>query len=635
MILDSKSTNDWSIGAALVSTIGRLTRKIPPASRAAYLEWLAGGRSAPNTPIGYVFLFFYGLERRVLVDSKFLPQAAAAMPWIRNELMRLLGLYGATSNSFRSYATDLLGAISILRPDLSEGSTDEPVGRPWEPAVSLRVRIGAVGAAGTSLPGASALEWLRSAPEVSLRTPATRCPDEFGRLFLVRYREAHGEGITIRPPRKRLTAHYRPASASFGGPVALSIADLPDVAGLTQPVNGLRTIGDACTEELAAYSRWLGRNPGEQGSPAAAALLPAELIDTAQGELLTTIRRWLSEQLDGTDMSVVKAEDLLRHWPRASGWQPMKAECVSLAQLLGKLAVGLEPDVRFDGPVLAPGSVAVLFRLGDGAVSGAPTSGYAGAMVVARLGMTIAAADGNVSEVELERLDQHLSTSMALTPAERIRLRAHLEWLGRAAPPLSGLKKRVAELQLAQREELGDFIVAVAGSDGQIGPAEVTSLGKLFRLLGFDPETVFGKVHAFATGGAGSDTPVAPAQTGQSTELTLDMERVTSTLDNTAAVAQLLGGVFIDDEPSQVSVAAMAPALRGLDPAHSALVRELRGRSSIERSEFEVLARGLGLLPDGALDTVNDAAFDRVGGALTEGDDPIEIDTVALEEMLA
>jgi uncharacterized tellurite resistance protein B-like protein len=448
---------------------------IPPASRAAYLEWLIGGRAAPNTPIGYVFLFFYGLERRVLIDSRFLPDATAEIPWIRGELMRLRSLYGATSNSFRSYVSDLLGAISVLRPDLSDGSTDAPASRPWELPLSLRARIGAVVAAGKPLPGALALEWLRSAPEVSLRTPATRCPYEFGRLFLARYAETFGEGITIRAPRKRLSAHYRPASASFGGPVALSIADLPDVAGLTQPVNSLRTIGDGCTEELAAYSRWLGRNPGEQGSPAAAALLPAELIDDSQGELLTTIRQWLSEQLDGNDYAVVRAEDLLRHWPRASGWQPMKAECVSLAQLLGKLGVGLEPDVRFDGPVLAPGSVAVLYRLGDGPISGAPTSAYVAAMVVARLGMTIAAADGIISGVERDRLDQQLSTSITLTPAERIRLRAHLEWLGHAAPPMSGLKKRVAELRLAEREALGDFIVAVACADGQVGPAEVTS----------------------------------------------------------------------------------------------------------------------------------------------------------------
>ena len=40
-------------------------RRITPQSRAAYIEWLASDRSNPETYIGYVFIYFYGLERRL------------------------------------------------------------------------------------------------------------------------------------------------------------------------------------------------------------------------------------------------------------------------------------------------------------------------------------------------------------------------------------------------------------------------------------------------------------------------------------------------------------------------------------------------------------------------------------------
>ena len=43
---------------------------IPADCRAAYLHWLLDGRYAPGAYIGYVFLYFYGLERRLLVDSQ-------------------------------------------------------------------------------------------------------------------------------------------------------------------------------------------------------------------------------------------------------------------------------------------------------------------------------------------------------------------------------------------------------------------------------------------------------------------------------------------------------------------------------------------------------------------------------------
>jgi hypothetical protein len=42
----------------------------------------------------------------------------------------------------------------------------------------------------------------------------------------------------------------------------------------------------------------------------------------------------------------------------------------------------------------------------------------------------------------------------------------------------------------------------------------------------------------------------------------------------------------------------------------------------------------LGLLPDGALETLNEAAFEAVGEPVCEGSDPIEINRDAIEEML-
>ena len=42
---------------------------LTPEGRGAFLNWLSGKRTDPETPLGYVFIYFYGLERRVTVDS--------------------------------------------------------------------------------------------------------------------------------------------------------------------------------------------------------------------------------------------------------------------------------------------------------------------------------------------------------------------------------------------------------------------------------------------------------------------------------------------------------------------------------------------------------------------------------------
>ena len=85
---------------------------IPPDCRAAYLHWLLDGRRAPGAHIGYVFLYFYGLERRLLVDSQRSPAARAEHPTLVREVERLLRIYGA-NGSFSGYAGNLLRFLSL------------------------------------------------------------------------------------------------------------------------------------------------------------------------------------------------------------------------------------------------------------------------------------------------------------------------------------------------------------------------------------------------------------------------------------------------------------------------------------------------------------------------------------------
>ncbi|WP_291943539.1 TerB N-terminal domain-containing protein, partial [Cetobacterium sp.] len=69
--------------------------------RAKYLEWLASGRNSELEEVGYIFIFFYGLERRYFKDKK-------DKEIILNEVQRLLLKYGELSGSLRSYLGNFL-----------------------------------------------------------------------------------------------------------------------------------------------------------------------------------------------------------------------------------------------------------------------------------------------------------------------------------------------------------------------------------------------------------------------------------------------------------------------------------------------------------------------------------------------
>ena len=118
---------------------------IPPDCRAAYLHWLLDGRRAPVAYIGYVFLYFYGLERRLLVDSQWSPAARAEHPALVREVERLLRIYGA-NGSFSGYASDLLRFLSLgggLRRYLSPPPEQQ---EGWELPFELRLGLGQLAA---------------------------------------------------------------------------------------------------------------------------------------------------------------------------------------------------------------------------------------------------------------------------------------------------------------------------------------------------------------------------------------------------------------------------------------------------------------------------------------------------------
>jgi hypothetical protein len=405
---------------------------ISPKARAAYLDWLAGGRVSTGIGISHVFLFFYGLERRVLEDAKASESARAELPEIAAEVRRLLDLYGE-NGSFRGYASSFLSLLDSgsLKGPRYEFDPPDMESRTTAP-LALQVGLGQAVRDGKPIPPAWALAWLRSS-DVNLRTPAHRCAAEFEQLFGIRYLERYGKGLVVSSPKSRLRATYHPASAAFSGAqITVPLGDLPDITGLRSPLNKFHEIAESCCTELEPYSRWRAKQSPPDANLVAAALLPEPLAATHQSGDLAALETWLRTTLGSSSLAEVKTSDLVSRWPAVTTDQFRKQDAVLLAQLLQRKGYGVEPDVRFAGPLLADCEKAVLFRL---SVEGHAVlnSEYARATVLLHLAALVAAADGSVSPEEMEHLTRHLETSLALSLPERTRLHAHLKWSPQAA----------------------------------------------------------------------------------------------------------------------------------------------------------------------------------------------------------
>lgn len=253
---------------------------ITPEARAGYLYWLSGPKDNPDDSISWVFLYFYGLERRVVVDGNSIyasvrEEAKEDFLSIRDELIRLRHVYGK-QGSFNRYSEDLIHLINLMGNFPYTESlipTSKHKGHyPWE----IRVQLGQLARDREPLPTELALTYARSHPNLTLPKPAVRCPAEFDALFSIKYREKYGFGMPLPVLKRRLVFKYVP-SVTASNIVSID-STLPDVA-LSQKLEGaLHQLVQECAAALSKYSRFLASNPDDIGSLKALSLLPQELL---------------------------------------------------------------------------------------------------------------------------------------------------------------------------------------------------------------------------------------------------------------------------------------------------------------------------------------------------------------------
>lgn len=600
-----------------------------PEARGAYLQWLSSGRSDPNTDIGLIFLYFYGLERRALADPLSVDVPAAEIEAIRAEVLRLLGIYG--NGSFQGYAQRLLDVLEVksLPSELYRGPP------PSRSDLGLRQKVGLAQCAkdGAPLPADWAISWLESDTTARLPIAARRCKSEFRRLFAIRYRETCGEGLLLPRNKTKLRFDYHPASASFHG-WRRSLAydfDLPDVTVLSSPVKKLRAIAEGCCEELGGYSRRLARAGIDANGLECIAELPYALWPEKYRNQVERIRSLVTAS--GQPLAV-SFESVQKWMPSHSALA--KSQWRSFVGRLAEAGIGVEPDPGVGGSTPTADTRVAFFALGTERREDKTSARYRAAALTVQLAVAVASVDGAPQDLDRSALTGQLEEWLHLTPIEKARLNAHLRRVLSEAPKITGLKSQIRTMDRAARKAVGAFVVSVAQSDGVVSKGERKMLERIFKLLELDPTGVPSATseepRVIVT--AGAPEAVHPIRSA-APAFVLDPARVRHLQAETERVATLLTGIFNDEEATSEPVPhisdeaveheAPVPGLWGLDAEHSDLARKLLGRAHWTRAELGELAEDREIMLDGALEMINEACLDATGQALLEGSDPVEV----------
>lgn len=616
---------------------------ISPEARKAYLSWLAGGRKDPSTDIGYVFLFFYGLERRVLEDMTSEHKGSPELAAIAAEIHRLLGAYGH-NRSFKGYASRFLEfAFAAADPETPGAPPALPDEKGFELPLSLRIGLGLFARDQIPVPAEWALAWLRADPNTYLRTPALRCHEQFEILFKQQYADEFRDGLRLKVNRTKLKISYQPASSGLRyAEYSRTLPGLPDVSAVTAPVAELRELGNKCSDALDAYSRYLGRNPDKAQALEALLLLPVALWPTEVRAELESLKSRV-----GDGMILITFGDLAN---RLNSSGPLSRDkMLGLAHALESLSLGIEPDVIAGSKAPKAEDKIVLFPTlpEEGAMR--RTSTYEAATVTLDLSCAAAHADGEASSHELLHLSRQIDSWAHLSDAHRKRLKARLR-LGLEQPPtLASLKKKLEPLAAEAKRAVGQFLAHLCQSDGQVSLEEVKFLERVYKTLSLDSQLVYSDLHV-APGeprkAAAASIPTSrpdPQKAGLTQSFTLDHARIAQLHKETEAVSALLASIFTDNtldeaEVAQADLPAEEPAkgessILGLSDDYSSFIRHLVSRSHWTREDLGDVAADMELMLDGALEHINEAMLDMFEAPLTEGDDPIEINQELLEQL--
>lgn len=615
--------------------------RISPQSRAAYIEWLAGDRSDPEAYIGYVFLYFFGIERRLLVDDANGQVSDDERKELVRELKRLKSVYG-DHHSFRSYVNDLLSHVWVFRNRMLDEEPD------YELLVAKRGFTSAFKfllaervQRGEPVEAELALAWVRSHPEFTLRTPARRCPNEFDELFRLRYKSKFGAGLKLSPNKTRLQLDYQPASASLRGYYNLRL-DLPDVSRLMGPVRKLVSLAESCTTELDQFSRFVGRHGNSRDSLKAFSLLPNDLIAFVSNPQFEKFKSWMQSQVPES-CTLVPVDSLLQHFGEDSPLKINKREAELLSSLVEKAGYGVAPDFRFHHAKPDIDGKIVLFPGGHGE-SFSPSGEFRKVGTILRLGTLVAATDDHVSDSEVKALKDVISQNSRLTDTERRSLNAYMMWRLNSPSNMTGLKKRLGLLSPSEKVAISHILVGVALADGKIDPAEIRQLEKLYTQLGLDKSLVASDIHNLSSSRSQRSDQAAKSSSTPSTQhastFALDRDLVRLLEEETKEAQSVLESIFAEedhDDETIIEMPTVVPANIGSTEGLDTKVQEIYGRlitkAEWTNEELEELCSERQLMSAGAVESINDWAFDRVGAPLIEEGSTVFVDLDLAEEI--
>ncbi len=621
---------------------------ISSAQRRAYLEWLASGRrdaQPDQRALGYLFLYFYGIERRICVSGD-------RDPALLEELVALFKHYGPCHNSrsLRGYFLSLahFGGRMInpqyyrgLWPrliDLDEGKTGE------EP---MKLVLANLFELNEPLHWSIAYRLALGDPNSKRSSIVKKAQLEFWNLFQKRYENEYSTGILLKAAKQPAVFRYRPASSallpqtSYGNAYAYEI-NVANVLGLHSQFQRVSEIWNSCVDDLSGYTRSISskRQTDVAGLNSWMAL-PAEL-KSSRPSPMQPYWDWMTDNAPHEgDVMFVTVGSIAPWFGIAERIKINRSQANEIAYGIAGMGWTIAPHpAHIDQPYAWNQEVAIYRRESENPVE----PQVPGLVRLLYLMMPIAASDGTVESEEIEAFHRLIDHEMTNEEDWKYLKAVEAVLMRDTNVAVNALASMTKHFTSRNRDSVFRLLVHIAAADGEVAPEELKILRKIARGLQLSPDAAelmlrddiaFREVvvsDAKPTKRVGEAIPIKSQVTPVG--LKLDMNRIAALTQETHEVVAMLSAVMVDDgskgateslRETVITVDANQNWLSGLEPRYRAALLRVVEFHDMTPASFDALAVENRLMPDDLFNSINAWADETLGDFLLERSDPIRI----------
>ena len=583
---------------------------ITPQHRARYLQFLMDRAQDSNIETGYVFLYFYGLETRLIKD-----EAIYEYDDIVSEVQRLKEIFlGNTSanRSFDMYSKALLSAAYILKhKDTGAIDYNDPE---CEDSTIINICISEYAQRDNDIPPELILKGIRASHYCS-RKSYTRAKYEFDKLFIKSFKEKYPKGFKITNRKRKFIPEYVACSGNFRKAI---YRELPLVV-TDSFYNQFKKIIDTCCDRLDEYSRHLGKS--DMGNTLySKVILPAELAKD-NGDVIEYINATKDNLTDG-QVSVINYQEFAIKFKNEN--KLSKKEYENIALFHNDLGFGLLPSPNYGDSAPRLNDNIIIFQL-PGKRSLKISSEFIEVKNIVHLAVAVANAD-SIDAGELKIIHDLIDSYKNLNIDERTILKNRIIFLARNPAYLKDIRSKLGAINEGQKRSLIDLLISIVVSDGKISNEETKVLKLVYTAFGYDEKQMYNDLHEYQSGHKGEVVLVSVGKKentykipkkAEPKDVALDMNLVNRKKAETKKVAEVLSDIFKETEQE---APVTSKDQRGMDANLGQFFAVLLTQTEWRREDLESHAKKNMLFLGSALEKINDWSLENYEETIVDED---------------